>query len=223
MSLIIKCGMQSEAKLIRKWCPGAIVLTGRQTVEQMKSALPSYFKPTSIISVGLCGALSPALDVGDVVTSFRVNKSLKTYPDFAWTHRLIKSTYAKQHLSYSTPSFGTASTPKQKECLFDQTGAWFIDNETLVTAQFASKFNIPWTVLRVVSDSSTDTIPDAAQDALDNYGNTKIWSVLYSLSTNPGQLPDLIRTALNARQAMKSLGLALRMAGSRLQHPDFTR
>lgn len=217
MGLVIKCGMQSEANLIRKWCPGAVVMTGRQSVRQMQAAIPKQFECTSIISVGLCGGLSPFLKVGDIVTSLSVSRSAQNHPDFAWTNRLVRWTGAKRYLSYSTTEFSTACTPVQKKNMLESTGGWFIDNESIVVQQFAEKFNIPYAVLRVVSDSSTDTIPIAAQSALDIQGRTSILPVIWSLFTRPDQIPDLIRTALNANKAMRSLELALKMAGPRLQ------
>jgi hypothetical protein len=93
--------------------------------------------------------------------------------------------------------------------LFQRTGAVAVDLESGAVARAATKAGIPFIVLRAIADSATRDLPPAARIGLDAQGRATLGTVLGSVLSHPGQLPALIRLALDTRVALKALARAV--------------
>lgn len=69
MPTVVLCGMPSEKRILSRALPGVLVLSGTDKLQ-----LPQLVPPdcTRIVSMGLCGGLSPELAVPDVAASVRI-------------------------------------------------------------------------------------------------------------------------------------------------------
>jgi len=93
----------------------------------------------------------------------------------------------------------------QKEALYEATGALAVDMESHIAARVAARHNLPFAIVRVISDSANEALPPAALVGMKPDGSMALGAVLASLARNPAQLPALIRTGLHAGRAFSEL------------------
>ncbi|MFI4934123.1 MAG: hypothetical protein ACHP7N_05865 [Caulobacterales bacterium] len=216
--IIAVVGMTREAKIL----PGGIVLVGGGDSEALAAKLEAELPRgvAGVISFGLCGAIDPALKVGDLLVGSAVADVDRVYEtDAAWADRLLA---ALPHAVLAP--FARADRPigavEEKADLRRRTGAAAVDLESHVVARLARWFGIPFAVLRSVSDAADRALPHAAQVGLGPDGRPAIGAVLDSLRANPWQIGPLIRTALEAEDGFHALERARHLLGPGLGGPD---
>ena len=104
-----------------------------------------------------------------------------------------------------------ASSPARKAELHSVTGAVAVDLESHLVARAAARAAKPFLVLRAVSDSAAQVLPDAAVHGLAPSGKPALGRVLLSVARDPRQIPALIKLAGDTRRALDALGSALRV------------
>jgi hopanoid-associated phosphorylase len=161
-----------------------------------------------ILSVGIGGALSPNLAVGDWVVGERVTDGRTSWEtDAAWTKAIAASLGPAAHLGALAGSDVMVADSAAKTALYRLTGALGVDMESHVAARVAAAHNIPFAALRVISDTASRTLPRAALAGMRPDGGMNLAGVLWALAKSPGQLPALIRTGEEAGAAFKALAL----------------
>ena len=108
----------------------------------------------------------------------------------------------------------------QKAALHRTTGAVAVDMESHVVARVAQRHRLPFAVARVVSDAAHHSLPPAAHVGMKSDGTMNLPAVLRALLANPGQLPALIRTGLEAERGFRALLRGYRRLGPGLAGPD---
>ena len=111
--------------------------------------------------------------------------------------------------------------PDAKRALRRVTGAAAVDTESHIAAAIAAAHRLPFAAIRVVADSARRSLPPVALVALAADGKISGRAVLASLARTPGQLPSLLRTAIDARTAFRALLRGRRLLGPGLAYPDF--
>ncbi len=159
-----------------------------------------------IISFGVAGGLSPALQPGDIVVASSVITAKQTYETHSrWVQSLKK---ALPDAVFVEPVFAaedTVSTVLEKEALWKGTGAVAVDVESGIGAAAAERYGLPFAVLRVVIDPAHRTIPVSAAAGVREDGSTDAFAVLRSLMKRPGEIREIARLAGDSRRANKSL------------------
>ncbi len=220
MVLVVNTGMPSEQQVAKRYCAkSVVVLTGIQSLEEMEKLVPK--ECDAILSFGLCGGLAPETQIGqaficDTLITPLYQKSYKA--DVAWRKRLFTATRYYERHWYSTNEFNTANSVEQRKNLFNKTGCWIIDDETWLVAEFASRHNIPFQALRVVSDGAEDNLPPAVINALNPDRSINKREIILSILTNPLQIPDLIKTAINYWKSLDELATAATAVGRYFQY-----
>jgi hopanoid-associated phosphorylase len=211
-------GMTREAKILGH---GAPVLIGGGDCAALTGALEAELRRgvAGVISFGLCGALDPALKVGDLVVGDTVADAKVFYDaDAAWADRL-----AAALPDATLGRFASADTPigdiAEKAELRRATGAAAVDLESFPVGRLARWFGIPFAVVRAVSDAADRALPHAATVGLGSDGRPAIGKVFASLRDHPWQLGALIRTALEAEDGFHALERARAALGPRLAGP----
>jgi adenosylhomocysteine nucleosidase len=144
-----------------------------------------------ILSVGFCGALDPALRIGDIVVSGEVPKGVGAsfvQGDVVSVDRV-------------------AITAQNKRELREATGASVVEMESAAVAQRARDWNIPFGCVRVVSDAAGEDLPldfNRYRDADGRFERTRI--ALAALGRPFTVLPGLVRLGRHCRQAAEQLG-----------------
>ena len=154
----------------------------------------------ALLSFGLAGGLSPALEAGAIVVPVAVlsgNQSWMT--DTALSDSLGKPAGI---LLAATEIIATRAA---KEAAWHQAGAVAADMESGSVAQVAARHRLPFAVLRAVCDPARRDLPPAALMALDAGGRIKAAALIASLLHHPGQVAGLVALAREAGRARHAL------------------
>ena len=210
-------GMTREAKILA----GASVVIGGGDVEELTARLEDELRSgvSGVVSFGLCGALDPALKVGDLLLAGAVADAHDSYEaDAAWTARLAALVSGAKVGRFARAEHPVASVA-DKAALLERTGAIAVDLESFPVAKLARWFGVPFVVIRAVSDAADRSLPHAAQVGLGADGRPALGPVFASLRANPWQIGALIRTALEAEDGFHALERARQALGPRLAGP----
>jgi adenosylhomocysteine nucleosidase len=174
-----------------------------------------------VISIGLAGALSPLLKVGDIVIADRIVSGGEFWRcDNRWRVALAARLASAHHGSLAASEV-ILESPLTKAALFEASGgALAVDMESQVAARFAFKREVPLAALRVISDDAGHVLPPAALVAMTPDGDIALGRVLLSLAKNPLQLGALIRTARGANRAFAQLLRCRDLCGVGFSCPD---
>lgn len=144
-----------------------------------------------MISTGLCGALDPALRVGDVV--FSGNAPIDTRAAF------VRGTvHTIDHV---------AGTAAEKRALRNQTGAIAVDMESAVVEKKAAEWNVPYSCIRAVSDRAGDTLPLDFNRYRNPRGDfSRVQIALAAIARPFTVMPQLMQFDRNCRKAVDALG-----------------
>jgi hopanoid-associated phosphorylase len=160
---------------------------------------------TGVISIGLGGALSPLLKVGDVVIADQIYFGGEKWKcDNLWRVALA----AKLPGAHQGPLIGSnviLDNALAKAALYDATGALAVDMESQVAARFAAARGLKLAGLRIISDDASHVLPPAALVAMTPDGGISLGRVLWSVVKNPLQIPALIRTGRASSKAFAEL------------------
>lgn len=161
---------------------------------------------TQLVSFGVSGALDPSLVIGDLViptTVVNANESYSaTFDPFNLSS--LSSIWAKQGIEYSSGNV-EATTPEARAALFHAYRATSIDDEAIHVARFAVKNNIPWSVIRSISDTTTTTIPAWMLLATDSHGKSSFAEIIKGLEAHPSDAINLIEVGINFEKAIGTL------------------
>jgi len=148
-----------------------------------------------LVSTGFCGALDPALRVGDIFIAACVLPSASCVQPPASARGSVKTGAL---LSIDR----VASTAAEKAEL-RKTGADAIEMEAAGVAQKAAEYNLPFYCVRVVSDAAQDDLPldfNRMRDAEGRFSRMKILVAGFS------SFPGLLKLNKQSKAAAQALG-----------------
>jgi adenosylhomocysteine nucleosidase len=208
-SLLAIVGMKREAALVA--APGVVTAVGGGDGAALLGRLEALDeRPRAVLSVGLAGALSPTLAVGDWIVADRVCHAGEVVPiDPRLLAQLQALTQPLGGVHTGALAAGDAMVVdgSSKAALHAATGALAVDMESHVAARFARARSLPFAALRIISDAADHALPKAAQAGMKKDGGMDILAVLRELAKDPRQLPALIRTGREAEVAFQRLKL----------------
>ncbi|MEP7363035.1 MAG: hypothetical protein ABI972_07260 [Acidobacteriota bacterium] len=145
----------------------------------------AHVRPHLLISAGYCGALAPHLRIGDIVA--------------------CRQAEGQPGEILGVDQIVTSAADKLRA--FKQTTAAAVDMESHALARFAHERNIPFRIIRAVSDEAHEDLGLDLNRARDADGRIRDLSVLQLALLRPWSgLPALIRLASNASFASQKLG-----------------
>ncbi|HWE07482.1 MAG TPA: hypothetical protein VG274_12280 [Rhizomicrobium sp.] len=203
--IVAVTGLAREARLIAN--PKIVSVVGGGDAVSLERRLADELgkRARRILSIGICGALSPELRVGDVIVASEVVADSESIPTHApWTRELALRVPG----AVVAPLAGIDTIAGHRDAkakLYAATRASVADMESHVAARAARSRGLPFAALRVVSDAANRTLPPAACVALHPSGGIDIVGVMRSLLRAPQQIPALLRTAWEAEIAFAAL------------------
>jgi hopanoid-associated phosphorylase len=209
-SILAAVGMLREAQIVQR--PGITAVAGGGRSDLLLQRLSAAVEGcVGVLSIGLGGALNPALEVGDVVIAEDVIGDGRWTCDEDWTERLADALPAADRAGiYGSDRM--ILTAADKAVLHKETGAALADMESHVAARFAAAHGLPLAVVRVVSDAAATDLPRAVMAGMNPDGSMNLLGVLGALAADPRQLPALMRTGRDAQTAFSRLqALAARL------------
>jgi len=194
-SLVLSCGvagaldpaLRAGDVVVGVLAPNSFPGEGRGPVEEQKSlSRGAQLLPPS--------RLGPGLRRGSGVGGALVAWLAKSLPD---AHR--GTVVGADSIIGSVP---------EKTALYAATGAIAVDMESHIAARVAARHDLPFAIVRTISDSADHALPPAALVGMKPDGGVALGAILASLARNPAQLPALLRTGRDAGAAFKALGRA---------------
>jgi len=212
VTILAVTGLAKEAGIVG--VAGVIAVAGGGDADSLATKLNALHGDIrGVISIGLAGALSPLLKVGDVVIADQIITGAENWDCHeGWRVRLM-SRLVQAHQGQIFGSDLIIEKAETKIGLHQATGALAVDMESQVAARFARARNLPLAALRVISDDAGHILPPAALVAMKPDGGIALGRVLGSLLRHPLQLPSLIRTARGSNKAFAELLRCLDLCG----------
>src|SRR5579872_6461171 len=150
--IVAVTGLGREARLIAR--PDIITVVGGGNGHSLKSQVQGALDQGAkrVLSIGICGALSPSLKVGDcIIATEVVAQGVRLVTDVAWTRELLDRVPSAQAVVLAGSDSIVASR-EAKDRLHRETGAAAVDMESHLAAHIAREHQLPFAVVRIVSD-----------------------------------------------------------------------
>jgi hopanoid-associated phosphorylase len=203
--IVAVTGLAREARLIANPKIAPVVAGGDAGSLDRRLGDELAKRARRVLSIGICGALSPELRVGDVIVASEIVADSESIPTHApWTRELA----SRVPCAVVAPLAGIDTIVGHRDAkarLYAATRASAADMESHIAARAARSRGLPFAALRVVSDAADRTLPPAACVSLNLSGGIDILGVLRSLLRAPQQIPALLRTAWEAEIAFAAL------------------
>ena len=155
-------------------------------------------QPQAIVSMGFCGALDPALDIGDIVVATAVLGAPVVCPETE-----------KHQKVFSAPvsSLDHVVQTAAEKATLRASGAWAVEMEAAGVAGRAAHHGIPFFCVKSVTDAAGQTFIVDFNKALRRDGHFGTIRILTSALHNPWKaFPELIRLSCSCRIAARTLG-----------------
>jgi adenosylhomocysteine nucleosidase len=219
VTVLAVTGLKREAVIVGG--PGVVAVAGGGNTASLQGKLDALHGDIKgVISVGLAGALSPLLKVGEVVIADQVIQGRETWRCSDPWRIALAAKLAGVHQGPVAASIAILENAETKAALHQATGAFAVDMESAIAARFATGRNLPFAVLRVISDDAAHVLPPAALVAMKPDGGIAFARVLGSLLRHPLQMPGLIRTARASNKAFRELLRCTNLCGVGFARPD---
>jgi adenosylhomocysteine nucleosidase len=176
---------------------------GGQLAGAATDAARRRFRPDAVVSTGFCGALDPALNVGDVFIATAVidQESGGQYAAFEPEHRIPA---AGAGVIVSVNRVASSAREKQK---LRATGARAVEMEAAAVAARALIWDVPFYCIRSVSDGASEGWDIDFNRMRDEKGRFSRGRIVLSALAKPWpRIPSLVKLERGCRRAAESLG-----------------
>lgn len=196
--VLMICAMGFEAAALPGKYRVAVSGVGFQQAGTSAAEAIQRYRPDLVISVGTCGALDPAMEVGQVFYASRILSTVGQFDCVALEGKGV--------VLYSQDRVATTVADKQA---LRAKGAAMVDMESAVIARECAKAGIRFGALKAVSDLADEDLPldfNRYRRADGSFKNTQI-AIAGML-----KIPSLMRLQRQAKLASRRLGEAIEIA-----------
>lgn len=151
-------------------------------------------RPACVISAGTCGALDPALGIGDVLSVGLVRNEDGELPTTLWRGETVLWSQDR-----------VAVRAQDKAALLAR-GASIVDMEAIVVGRLCRQWEIPFGCVKAVSDTANEDLPIDFNRYRDEQGQFQRSRIAIA---GIMKLPDLLRLRRNTEHAVRNLGAAI--------------
>ena len=177
----------------------------------------------ALLSFGMAGGLAPSVTPGMMVIADAVIDGSGRRYDAAlpWRAALVEN--LQDHVAFVggmiAGSDQALTSPAAKTALHSATGALAVDMESHRVAAVADASNIPFLIVRAVSDPCTRSIPEWVPGGVGPDGNIRYGAMAAGLACHPWDIPAVIGLSGESSLALAALRRVCRLAGPRFGLP----
>ena len=201
--LIGFCRNPAAQKLPVRWARQAdlhgesiLMIANGAGAKPAAAALDAAHDVRAIVSTGFCGALDPALRIGDIFVASAINGTPIPTPHSKRPH----ATGALASIDH------IAQTAAEKQKLKAQ-GAQAVEMEAAGVQERAKALNLPFFCVRSVTDLADETFANDLNAALRHDGHFDTMQILRSAMRHPlSRIPELVRLRHRCGIAARALG-----------------
>lgn len=218
--IVAVTGLAIEARIASGRDVRAIAAGGgaQQLTSVLESALVGNV--AAVISFGIAGGLANDVVPGAWIVARAIVTRTTCLPcDAVWT-RILAERLRGARVADLAGSDSPVTDPAAKRSLHEATGAVAVDMESHIAAAIAAARRLPFAAFRVIADDARTGLPSAAIGALKPDGKIDGVAVFRSLTRAPAQAPLVMRTAIDAGVAIRSLSRGRRLLGRGLGYPN---
>jgi len=193
--------------------PTLLTATGDGTGNAARGAarLCDAAHPAALIGVGVAGALTAGLKVGDLVAGLRVRDASGEAPApdarlLAWA--LSSGAKAGTLVTVAAPVVTPAEKAELARSLDGETFG-VVDMESAAWARTAAQRKVPYVVVRAVSDLADEELPEYLRRAVDRDGHMRRGAVIGFGLSQPRTIPSLLRLRKRVDECGTRLGIFL--------------
>lgn len=217
--------------------PVALLVTGdgERNARRGLAALlagASDWQLEGLIVVGIAGALSSGLATADLVVATHVVQELAAgglaastrdgglgrvaVAEPSWVDSAVRVLGARPAVVVTARRIADSALEKRRLLGLAAVDAAVevptavVDLESAIFAELARAAGIPWLILRAVSDTASEDLPELLNRARDAGGAVRRTHVLRGLLTNPGAISQLLTLRGRLARCAEVLGAALR-------------
>ena len=190
---------------------------GARRAAAAAEAVLDAWKPDLLLMTGVAGALSPDLQVGDLILANAVLTEVEQlHPSFVFPHTHTP-THPHTHTGPLLSLDRILITAKEKHAAFttppphDSTTAppLVVEMETAAAARVAMERGVPWAAIRAVSDTANESLPLDFNALRTADGELPTSRVAVAALRNPRCIPGLLRLGRNTSTASEALACFL--------------
>jgi hopanoid-associated phosphorylase len=199
-------GLQSEARILSGLPCAVISGGGKAAVTRGKIDALIAQGVTGLVSFGIAGGLDPHLRCGDLVISTTVIDADGAVHagDEQWLQQVLAwlpgvrsgSVFASDRI---------VETTAEKQRLFSKHGVLAADMESHHLARAAEQRQLPFIVIRSISDTAGETLPAALGAGVDDDGGTRVLPILLALIRRQLGLVEVMQAGRSAGRALRAL------------------
>ena len=129
---------------------------GKRSAEQCAEFIISRYREISfVVSAGLAGAISPVLEIGDIVIGNKIidySEDKRPQELTPINKKLVAIQGESVHIGKVICNDGIINDKVKKKALFEEHGALCVEMESAGVIMVCNKSNIPFAAVKVVSD-----------------------------------------------------------------------
>ena len=182
-------------------CTLAVTGMGPRAASSVATRMIEPTRPRLVVIAGLAGALSGALQPGDLVIPERVIDSV--------TGRIYERAASIKKTGRLVTVDRVVTRPTDKASLRDRFEAAAADMESAAIAAVCESQGIPWLCVRAISDSASQRLPARIDRLVDDEGTPLLGRAIGHAITHPMDIPALIRLGRQTRLATETLAESL--------------
>ena len=168
-----------------------------------------------IISFGMAGGIDRSLKLGSLVIGKRLTGAFHAKCDERWAAAL-HTLLPKARVGAVHCDGNLLSDVRDKEQMAWASAALCADMESHIVAEAAAHANVPFAILRCISDVAQLQLPPAVDVAMRPDGSVAVGAVMRSIMAEPGQIPALASTVYGFARAYQALLKAGKQVGDRV-------
>jgi nucleoside phosphorylase len=156
--------------------------------------------PDAVVSTGLCGALDPQFEIGQIIVASEITAGGQKY---ASQTPAVSRCYARGSIA-SINQVAVSASDKRS---LSKSGACAVEMEAAGLAGRASNWGAPFYCVRAVSDLAMESLPLDFNQFRDQSGRFSRGRIALAAMAQPwARIPGLLRLARNSRRAADVLG-----------------